>query len=70
MSREQIVVRVGVDGLITAETIGIKGERCLESIALLEDLLDSGTFSSTFTDEYLTVVDDVEIEGSNEAQRS
>jgi hypothetical protein len=52
MGIEQIVVRIAPDGAIHAETIGLKGPKCLETIALLEDLLEAQTVSSSFTSEY------------------
>lgn len=52
LPREQIVVTVGPDGTITAETKGIKGTDCLDYIQVLENLLDAKTNSSAFTDEY------------------
>ncbi len=52
MSDAQIVIHIGVDGSVRAETVGIKGPRCLESIELLEAMLDAETASSTFTHEY------------------
>lgn len=52
MIHEQIIVNVTRDGQVFAETRGIKGPRCLESIQLLETLLDAETVSSSFTHEY------------------
>jgi hypothetical protein len=49
---EQIIVRVGIDGAIQAETKGMKGPKCLTSLELLEQLLDAQVTSSAFTDEY------------------
>lgn len=49
---EQIIVRVGADGAIQAETKGMKGPKCLVSIELLEQLLDAQVTASSFTDEY------------------
>ena len=49
---EHIVVRVMPDGAVHAETKNMKGTRCLESIELLEDLLDAATLTSAFTPEY------------------
>ncbi|ALU39030.1 hypothetical protein AS188_03895 [Kocuria flava] len=48
----QIVLRVDPDGAITAETRGMLGPSCLESIAVLEDLLEATTVHSTFTADY------------------
>lgn len=50
--RQQVVVRVSPDGIVHAETRGIKGPSCLDQIQLLEDLLEATTHSSSFTDEY------------------
>lgn len=52
MSDEQIIVRIGPDGAVQAETKGIKGPRCLDSVELLENLLEARTISSAFTPEY------------------
>ncbi|QIG44477.1 DUF2997 domain-containing protein [Nocardioides anomalus] len=49
---EQIVLNIGVDGAIHAETKGMKGPKCLNSLELLEDLLDAQITQSAFTDEY------------------
>ncbi|GAA1980083.1 hypothetical protein GCM10009817_20950 [Terrabacter lapilli] len=49
---EQIIVRVTADGSVHAETKGIKGPKCLDSIELLESLLDATAQSSAFTSEY------------------
>jgi hypothetical protein len=51
-SREQIVVRVAPDGTVSAGTVGIKGAKCLDYVAVLEDLLEATTTSSAFTAEY------------------
>ena len=50
--REQIVFRVAPDGTISAETRGMKGTKCLDYVAVLEDLLEASTTSSGFTAEY------------------
>ena len=49
---ERIVVRVTPDGTISAETMGVKGPKCLDYVAILEDLLEATTTSSAFTAEY------------------
>ncbi|MEI7815156.1 MAG: DUF2997 domain-containing protein [Coriobacteriia bacterium] len=51
--REQVFLRVGRDGAISAETKGVKGPKCLDYVALLEDLLGGQTIDSSFTSEYL-----------------
>lgn len=52
MAAEQIIVRVAPDGTVSAETKGITGPKCLDSIAVLEDLLEAQTVASEFTAEY------------------
>lgn len=49
---QRIKVTFGLDGSINAETIGLKGKKCLASISALEDLLDAETVESSFTKEY------------------
>jgi Protein of unknown function (DUF2997) len=50
--QEQIHVTFGLDGSIKAETIGIKGSKCMASIALLESLLEAETVDSEYTKEF------------------
>jgi hypothetical protein len=50
--QEQIHVTFGLDGSIKAETIGIKGKKCMTSIALLEALLEAETVDSEYTKEF------------------
>jgi hypothetical protein len=45
----RVVVRVGADGTVSAETHGITGPACLDQIAVLEELLEARTESSAFT---------------------
>lgn len=52
MTSEQIIVRITSDGQVHAETKGITGPKCLDSIQLLEDLLDAQATASAFTPEY------------------
>ena len=66
MSGERIVVRIGVDGQIDAETLGMKGEKCLDAIVLLEELLEAQTVASSFTNEYTETNVAARIEGRNE----
>lgn len=39
----RLVVRVAVDGTISAETQNVTGPQCLEYISLLEDILEAST---------------------------
>jgi hypothetical protein len=47
-----IVLTVTAEGAISAETRGIVGARCLDFIAVLEDLLDARTVESEYTADY------------------
>lgn len=49
---EQIIVRVLPDGTVQAETKGTKGAKCLDHLALLEELLEATATHSAFTAEY------------------
>lgn len=49
---ESITVRITAQGVITAETHGIIGPKCMDYIATLEDLLEATTQSSSFTGDY------------------
>lgn len=50
---KKIVIEIGNDGKIYAETMGIKGKQCLSYIELIEKLLDAETIDSDYKDEYL-----------------
>ena len=52
MSRERIVVTVGPDGQVSAETLDILGEACLDYIAVLEDLIGGSVSTSSWTADY------------------
>ncbi|WP_250036055.1 DUF2997 domain-containing protein [Paractinoplanes maris] len=52
MTRPRIVVTVSGDGRVTAETVDILGDRCLDYIAVLEDLVDGQVSASAFTADY------------------
>lgn len=47
-----ISLTVRADGSVTAETHEVLGARCLDYIAVLEDLLDAQVLSSEFTADY------------------
>ena len=49
---KQMQIRIYPDGKIDAKTLGIKGEKCLESIKTLERLLEARVVESVFTEEY------------------
>lgn len=69
MSNEQIIVRVTSDGQVHAETIGIKGPKCLDSIQLLEELLDAQATASAFTPEYNETTSSSTIEVDHELRQ-
>ena len=52
MDGQQIIVTIATDGNIKAETVGIKGSRCLDFVEVLERLMDATSFESKFTSEY------------------
>lgn len=57
MSQKQLLVSIRPDGTVHAETIGMKGQECLDYFAVLEDLLDAEVASSTYTDDFHAVAD-------------
>lgn len=52
MDQQQLIVTVGPDGAVAAETKNIFGSDCLDYITLLEDLLEAETVSSSYTADY------------------
>ncbi|MEV6301121.1 DUF2997 domain-containing protein [Actinoplanes sp. NPDC051861] len=50
--RPRIIVTVGPDGQVRAETVDLLGEKCLDYIAVLEDLVGGQVRQSEFTDDY------------------
>ncbi|GLW28502.1 DUF2997 domain-containing protein [Actinoplanes regularis] len=52
VNKPRIVVTVGEDGQISAETLDILGERCLDYIAVLEDLIGGPVQSSSWTADF------------------
>ncbi|MFG2043190.1 DUF2997 domain-containing protein [Dactylosporangium sp. NPDC048998] len=55
MATRRIVVTVAADGTVNAETLGIKGSKCLDYVAVLEDLLAAQTVHSEYTSDYTAV---------------
>jgi hypothetical protein len=47
--RPRIVVTVRDDGTVSAETVGVLGEGCLDYVAILEDLLAARAVESAYT---------------------
>jgi hypothetical protein len=55
--RARIVLTVTPEGAVSAETRNILGDKCLDYIALLEDLLEARTVESSYTaDRHRTAV--------------
>lgn len=50
---QRVKIEIGIDGKIKAETLGIKGKKCLDFIQTLEQMLDAQTIDSEYTKEYL-----------------
>lgn len=71
MAERQIIVRIGSDGSIHAETMGIQGEACLDYVEILEELLEAQSVTSSFTPDYATTNAEIDSEVSDELhQRS
>ncbi|MFI5912982.1 DUF2997 domain-containing protein [Dactylosporangium sp. NPDC051541] len=49
---KRIVVTVAEDGTISAETVGVTGSKCLDYVAVLEELLAAQTVHSEYTREF------------------
>jgi hypothetical protein len=53
MSQQQrLIIRIGADGAVTAQTVGIMGAGCLDYVAVLEHLLDATATNSQYTKDY------------------
>lgn len=65
----RITIRVHADGQVSAETHDITGPKCMDYIAVLEDLLDAETVSSAFTDDYTRQNDHLNNEDSRELRQ-
>lgn len=52
VKREQVAITIGLDGSIQAETIGYQGSRCLNTISLIEDLLEAETIDSQYKKDF------------------
>lgn len=52
MTQKKLMINVSSDGSIKAETLGILGAKCLDYVAVLEDLLDAQSVESRFTADY------------------
>ncbi|GIJ29753.1 hypothetical protein Vqi01_49150 [Micromonospora qiuiae] len=50
--RPRVVVTVSSEGVVSAETRDILGERCLDYVSVLEDLLAARAVDSAYTADY------------------
>ena len=62
---KSITLRIRRDGIVEAETHGMKGRECLPYITQLEELLEAEAFDSDYTQEYY---EPVETEGQTVVQ--
>lgn len=49
---QRIKVEISADGNIRAETLGIFGQKCLDYVAVLEDMLEAEAIQSSFNGDY------------------
>lgn len=49
---QKVQIRILKDGTIEAVTNGIKGDKCVNYISILENLLEAETTHSSYTSEY------------------
>lgn len=58
---KRIVVTVAEDGTVSAETLGITGSKCLDYVAVLEDLLAAQTVHSEYTRDFTATTNTVTV---------
>ncbi len=49
---KQIKIKIGTNGRIEAETLGMKGKECLKYLQRIEQMANATTIDSEFTKEY------------------
>lgn len=49
---KRIQIDIDSDGNIKAETFGIYGQKCMDYVSVLEDLLDAEAVQSNFNEDY------------------
>jgi DUF2997 family protein len=62
MSAARIVVTVSPAGVVSAHTEGVYGERCLDYIEVLENLLEARTVESSYTADHARVEEPSHVE--------
>lgn len=63
---KQIKIKILPNGEIKAETVGIKGKKCLKYIPEIERLTNAVVIDSDFTKEYLETDNELEINSIQE----
>lgn len=63
---KQIQIKILPNGEIKAETVGIKGKKCMKYIPEIEKLTNAVVFDSDFTKEYLETDNELEINNEEE----
>ena len=65
MTKKQLKIKLMPNGEIQMETIGIKGQKCLEYIPLMESIADIKITEQKFTEEYYEQEENIDIENYN-----
>lgn len=65
MTKKQLKIKLMPNGEIQMETIGIKGQKCLEYIPLMESIADIKITEQKLTEEYYEQEEDIDIENYN-----
>lgn len=65
MTKKQLKIKLMPNGEIQMETIGIKGQKCLEYIPLMEHIADIKITEQKFTEEYYEQEEDIDLENYN-----
>ncbi len=66
---KQITLEIRPNGILHAQTHGVKGKACLAYIDILEKLTESRTVDSDFTPEYLETDNELVAETQTEVRR-
>ncbi len=53
----QLIIHLGVDGTVQAETKHMNGDACVPFAAILEDLCDAEAIDSDYTSDYYAVAE-------------
>ncbi|MDR1202436.1 MAG: DUF2997 domain-containing protein [Tannerellaceae bacterium] len=49
---KKLIISIDKNGFVTAEVNGVKGEKCRDYLALLEDILEGKAVTEELTQEY------------------